>query len=131
MNPYRKGVPMYELSRRQLLAAAGVGVAAMALAACGSDEGDSDSEKGPDYSANREGAMAKYVLGDQFKATAPLSLSIMMLSNAAYPYKEDWPFLKELAKRTNITLQSTVIPGSDYNQKRSVMISAGDAPLLI
>ncbi len=123
---------MIQLTRRQLLAAAaaGAGAAALALAGCGSDE-DGDPGKGPDLSANREGAMEAYKLGDQFKATAPLTFSIMVLSNAAYPYKADWPFWSELAKRTNITLQPTVIPGSDYNQKRSVMISAGDAPLLI
>jgi putative aldouronate transport system substrate-binding protein len=55
----------------------------------------------------------------------------MVLSNAGYPYKADWPFFAELAKRTNVTLQSTVVPGSDYNQKRSVMVSSGNAPLII
>jgi len=123
---------MYQLSRRQLLtaAAAGAGAAALALAGCGSDD-NGNTNKGPDLSANREGAMDKYAVGDQFKATAPLDFSIMLLSNAAYPYKSDWLFWSELTKRTNITLKPTVIPGSDYNQKRSVMVSAGDAPLLI
>jgi len=123
---------MYQLTRRQLLAAAaaGAGVTALGLAGCSTDD-SKETTKGPDLSANREGAMDKYGVGDQFKATAPLSLSVMVLSNAAYPYKADWPFWSELTKRTNVTLQPTVIPGSDYNQKRSVMISAGDAPLLI
>jgi len=120
---------MYQLTRRQLLAAA-AGATALGLAGCSTDD-TKETTKGPDLSANREGAMDKYGVGDQFKATAPLSLSIMVLSNAAYPYKADWPFWSELTKRTNITLAPTVIPGSDYNQKRSVMISAGDAPMLI
>ena len=120
---------MHNLSRRQVLAGAGAGAAALALAACG--DGSGDSKKGPDLSANRAGAMDKYGVGDQFKATAPLSFSIMMLSNAAYPYKADWPFFQELTKRTNVTLQSTVVPGSDYNQKRSVMVSGGNAPMII
>jgi putative aldouronate transport system substrate-binding protein len=117
---------MYNLSRRQVLV--GAGAATLALAGCSSGGG---STKGQDLSGNREGAMDKYGVGDQFKATQPLSFSIMMLSNAAYPYKSDWLFFKELANRTNVTLQSTVVPGSDYNQKRSVMISAGDAPMII
>ena len=121
---------MYELTRRQLLAAPRRGrhrrPRAGRLRQRHGD--DTDTKKGPDYSANKEGAMDKYGVGDQFKATAPLSLSIMMLSNAAYPYNKDWPFFTELAKRTNVTLQSTVVPGSDYNQKRSVMVSSGDAP---
>lgn len=123
---------MYQLTRRQLLtaAAAGAGAAALALAGCSTDNGD-DTKTGPDFSANKEGAMDAFHVGDQFKATAPLSFSIMMLSNAAYPYKSDWLFFTELAKRTNVTLQATVVPGSDYNQKRSVMVSSGDAPMLI
>jgi len=81
---------MYQLSRRQLLAA-GAGAAALALAGCSSDK-QGDTKKGQDLTANKEGAMDSYGVGDQFKATAPLSFSIMMLSNAAYPYNKDWLF---------------------------------------
>ncbi|HWB35133.1 MAG TPA: extracellular solute-binding protein [Rugosimonospora sp.] len=124
---------MTQVSRRQVLAgAAAAGAAAtIGLGVAGCDSKDDTKKGGQDYSANREGAMDKYGVGDQFKATQPLSFSIMMLSNAAYPYKADWPFFTELTKRTNVTLQSTVIPGSDYNQKRSVMIAGGDAPMII
>ncbi|GAA5187147.1 extracellular solute-binding protein [Rugosimonospora acidiphila] len=122
---------MHQLSRRQLLAAAGAaaGAAALGLSGCGSD--DSDSKKDKDLSGKREGAMEKYGVGDQFKATKPLTFPIMMLSNPNYPYNKNWLFLTELAKRTNVSFNPTVIPLSDYNQKRSVMISAGNAPLII
>jgi len=114
-----------------LAGGAGVaGAAALALAGCSSGDGK-DSKSSKDLSGKRAGAMDKYAVGDQFKATQPVSFTIMMLSNAAYPYKEDWPFLAELTKRTNVTLKSTVVPGSDYNQKRSVVISGGDAPMII
>jgi putative aldouronate transport system substrate-binding protein len=113
-----------EVSRRKFLLGAGA-AATLALAGCGSG----GSNKNTDLSGKKDGAMDKYNVGDQFKATQALSLSIMVLSNAAYPYKADWSFFTELTKRTNITLQATVIPGSDYNQKRSVMVSAGNAPL--
>ncbi|MFC7485082.1 extracellular solute-binding protein [Luedemannella flava] len=120
---------MSTLSRRQVLAAAGVaGAAAVvggALAGCDSEE------SGGNLDDKRAGAMEKYAVGDQFKATEPITLPIMLLSNAAYPYKKEWLFFSELTKRTNVTLEPTVIPGSDYNQKRSVMISAGDAPAII
>lgn len=120
---------MTEVSRRQLLAAgAAAGAAMLGLAACG--DGGSD-KKGQDLSKNKAGAMDKYGVGDQFKATEPLKFSIMMLSNPGYPYKADWPFFKELTKRTNVSFDATVIPLSDYNQKRSVMISAGNAPMII
>ncbi|MEV4517905.1 extracellular solute-binding protein [Dactylosporangium sp. NPDC049525] len=117
---------MYQLSRRQLLAGVGAAAAAMALAACGGDE-----DKADDLSANKDGAMDKYGVGDQFKATTALSFPIMLLSNASYPYKADWLFWNELTKRTNVKLEPVVVPGSDYNQKRSVMISGGEAPLII
>jgi putative aldouronate transport system substrate-binding protein len=117
---------MYQVSRRQVLAAAGA--ATLALAGCGSG---GDSKKDKSLSANRDGAMDKYGVGDQFKATKPVSFTIMMLSNPNYPYKSDWTFFTELAKRTNVSFQPTVVPLSDYNQKRSVIVSAGDAPMII
>ncbi|GAA0569632.1 extracellular solute-binding protein [Paractinoplanes ferrugineus] len=116
---------MVQLSRRQLLAAAGAAAVA-GLAAC--SDGDSDSGN---LDGKRAGAMDGFKAGDQFKATEPLKFSIMLLSNQAYPYKADWPFWAELTKRTNVTLEPVAVPGSDYNQKRSVMVSAGNAPLLI
>ena len=118
---------MTAFSRRQILLGS-AGIAAAAVAGCSSN---SSSKQTDNFKANRVGAMDKFGVGDQFKATAPQSFSIMLLSAATYPYKADWLFWSELAKRTNITLQPTVIPGSDYNQKRSVMVSAGDAPMII
>src|SRR5439155_12161274 len=99
----------------------------LALAGCSGG----GTTKTDNLSGNRAAAMAKFGIGDQFKASEPVSFSIMLLSSASYPYKADWPFWSELAKRTNVTLQPTVIPGSDYNQKRSVMVSAGNAPMII
>jgi len=115
---------MYQLSRRRLLAAA-AGAAALTVAGCSSSD-DSDGAK-----SNKTGAMDKFGVGDQFKATEPVTFSIMMLSNAGYPYKADWPMLTELTKMTNVKLDATVVPGSDYNQKRSVMIGGGSAPMII
>lgn len=121
---------MQQVSRRQLLAVAGAaaGAATLGLAGCGSDKGSSGSQ---DYAKNKDGAMEKYGVGDQFKATTALTLPIMMLSNPAYPYNKDWLFFQELTKRTNVTFDATVIPYADYNQKRGVMVSAGNAPFII
>src|SRR4051794_37828099 len=114
---------MHRISRRQLLAGAGAAAATAALAACGDD----GSKKSDNLSGNKVGAMDKYGVGDQFKATEALTFPIMLLSSATYPYKSDWLFWSELTKRTNVSLTPTVVPGSDYNQKRSVMISGGNA----
>jgi putative aldouronate transport system substrate-binding protein len=116
---------MSHLSRRQVLAAAGA--ASLGLAGCSSG----GSTKTDNLSGNRDAAMDKFGVGDQFKATAPVNFPIMLLSSATYPYKADWMFWSELQKRTNVTLTPTVVPGSDYNQKRDVMVSSGQAPMII
>lgn len=118
---------MSHVSRRQFLAAAGA-LTTVALAGC-SDSGGSDKDN--DLSDKRVGAMDNYTVGTQFKATEPLTFSIMMLSNPGYPYNKNWEFFKDLTKMTNVSFDATVIPLSDYNQKRSVMISGGDAPMII
>jgi putative aldouronate transport system substrate-binding protein len=116
---------MSQISRRQLLVGAGAATT-LALAGCGGGSDDST-----DLSGNKVDAMKHFGVGDQFKAAKPVTFSIMMLSNPGYPYKKNWLFFSELAKRTNVSFDSTVVPYSDYNQKRSVMISGGDAPMII
>lgn len=105
------------------------GVLGLGLTACGSsssaDQGNGDLTK------NRVGAMENYTAGDQFKATEPLSFSTLFLDQAHYPEKKDWLLWSEITKRTNVTLQPTVVPNSDYDQKRSLLIGSGQAPLLI
>ncbi|RKR86412.1 carbohydrate ABC transporter substrate-binding protein (CUT1 family) [Micromonospora pisi] len=117
---------MVQLSRRQLLVAAGA--AAVSLAGCG-DGGESTQNQ--DLSGNREGAMTQYGVGDQFKATAPISFSLLYNNHPNYQLKEDWLFWTELAKRTGVTLEKVAVPLSDYEQKRSVLVGAGDAPFIM
>jgi putative aldouronate transport system substrate-binding protein len=119
---------MHQLTRRQLLAAAG-GAATIVLVGCGSD--DDEGGGGQNLDGKRVGAMEDYGVGKTFKAAEPLTFSIAILDNAGYPYKADWQFFTELTKRTNVKFDPTVIPGSDYNQKRSVMVAAGNAPWII
>ena len=61
--------------------------------------------------------MKNYGVGTQFKATAPLSFSILMLSNPAYPYKANWLFFQDLKKMTNVSLNPTVVKFADYSTK--------------
>jgi putative aldouronate transport system substrate-binding protein len=117
---------MVQISRRHLLAAAGA-AAAVSLAGCDSGDG-SDST---DVNDKKAGSMDGFKVGDQFKASDPLKFSIMMLSNQNYPFNASWPMLTELTKRTNVSFDPTAVPGSDYNQKVSVVVSAGNAPQII
>ncbi|SHM34834.1 ABC transporter substrate-binding protein [Actinacidiphila paucisporea] len=122
---------MNHISRRSMLAigAATLGTAALGLTACSSDSGGGD--KGTDLSKNRADAMDKFAVGDQFKAAEPIAFTTLLNDNPGYPEKGSWLFWSELAKRTNVTLKPTVVPLSDYENKRSVIIGAGSAPFLI
>lgn len=115
---------MVQLSRRQLLFAAGA-AAVVSVAGC------SDDDDQTDLADNRAGAMDEYAVGDQFKATTAVSFSMLYNNHPNYPLKDDWLFWSELKKRTGVTIQPVAVPLSDYEQKRSVLIGAGDAPFII
>ncbi|MFJ4816112.1 extracellular solute-binding protein [Streptomyces sp. NPDC088801] len=116
-----------QLSRRQILAAAGfIGLAT--VTGCGSGD---DGGHGKDLSKKQDGAMKNYRAGQQFKAAEPLSFSVLHNNNPVYPMKDGWLFWKELSKRTGVTLKPIDVPLADYEKKRSVLIGAGDAPFLI
>ncbi|MEV0161389.1 ABC transporter substrate-binding protein [Nonomuraea fuscirosea] len=119
---------MRDISRRQAIIGLSA-FASLALTACGSDS--EAPAKGADMSANKAGAMASYGVGQQFKATEPVSFSMLYNNHPFYPIKNDWLFWQELTKRTNVTITPTTVPLSDYEKKRSLIIGAGDAPLII
>lgn len=120
---------MSHLTRRQLLAAFGAAAAATAtvgLVGCGDD---SDLPK--DLEGKQVGAMKDYGFGKTFKATQDLEFDVMIMSNPAYPYQENWPFWAEQQARTRVKIKPVVVPIADYNTKRTVMINAGQAPTVI
>ncbi|OIA99379.1 sugar ABC transporter substrate-binding protein [Paenibacillus sp. LC231] len=95
------------------------------LAAC------TDKTGGKEAEIQDKGAMETYAVGDAFKATEPFDLSILYSDQPAYPYKQDWMLFAKIKEMTNVTLKPTIVPMSDYSQKRSLLISSGDAPLVI
>ncbi|MEU7841284.1 extracellular solute-binding protein [Micromonospora sp. NPDC049114] len=112
--------------RRAATAAVAALLAASSIAACSEDSSDAK-----DLSENRAGAMADYGIGKQFKASEPVSFSILYNNHPNYPLREDWLFWNELKSRANVTLSPVAVPLSDYEQKRSLLIGAGDAPMII
>ncbi len=78
---------MHQINRRQALITMGV---VLAVAGCGSDEPE---KKADDLSAKRDGAMAAFAVGTQFKATVPVSFSVLYNNHSFYPIKNDWLFL--------------------------------------
>ncbi|WP_255951795.1 ABC transporter substrate-binding protein [Streptomyces odontomachi] len=117
---------MNNVSRRSVLFA--VGASALGLAGCSSS---SDAKEPSDLSKNKADSMKTFNVGDQFKATSPITFSTLYNNNPSYPTKKNWLLWDELKKRTNVTLDTTVVPLSDYEQKRSVIIGSGDAPFII
>ncbi|MGX7674267.1 ABC transporter substrate-binding protein [Plantactinospora sp. DSM 117369] len=117
---------MFQRARRRAAVVA-AGALTLSLVACGSgDDGESE-----DLSENRAGAMAELGVNQQFKATEPVSFSLLYNNHPNYPLKNDWLFWTELNKRTNVTIEPVAVPLSDYEQKRSLLIGAGDAPMII
>lgn len=115
----------FSISRRTLLGGvAGIALAS-SLAAC------SSGGPAPIAAGSKKGSMESFAAGQQFTATEAFSLPILFSDHPNYPFKSDWLFWKHLTEKTNVTLNVTTVPMSDYNQKRSLLISAGDAPFII
>jgi len=66
-----------------------------------------------------------------FHSDKPLTFTMLYNDNPGYPYKEDWLLWQAITDKTNVTLDVTVVPMSDYAQKRSLLISTGEAPYII
>lgn len=115
---------------KRTVAVATAAVLAVSLAACGSSS-DESSGTTDASSLPQAGAMADYGVNQQFKATEPLTFTTLFSDHPNYPMKDDWLLWSELKDRTNVTLEPTIVPMSDYEQKRSLLIGAGDAPLII
>lgn len=114
------------LTRRQLLGALAACAVTGTVASCGSDGDDA-----ADLDGKQTGAMDDYGPGTQFKATQPLTFGLLYSDHPNYPIKDDWLLWQEMTARTDVTLKPTVVPLSDYEQKRSLVIGAGDAPDII
>ena len=115
-------------SRRRWRPAAAAVVASsmLFLAACSGDASEDGAEL-----ENTEGSMTDFAADQQFKATEPLDLSILWTDWPDLPIKDSWRIFDEIEKRTNVTLEPTNIPFSDATEKRSLLLSAGDAPEII
>jgi putative aldouronate transport system substrate-binding protein len=119
-----KGKPM--IRRRDFLGLSALAAFGLVMAGC-----DSDSGSKADTSKARNGAMDSFGLGDTFKATTPLSFTFLFSDQPTYPYKKDWLLFTKMASDNNVTLEPTIVPNSDYEQKRSLLISSGKAPEII
>jgi len=114
------------IRRRDFLGLSALAAFGLVMAGC-----DSDSGSKVDTSKARNGAMDSFGVGDTFKATTPLSFTFLFSDQPTYPIKKDWLLFTKMASDNNVTLETTVVPFSDYEQKRSLLISSGKAPEII
>lgn len=116
------------------------------LIACGGDNGaDNGTDNGGDANGTSEEgesditeddigtehAMENFSAGDTFYSEEPISFSFLYRDHPNYPLDEDWTFYQMLEERTNVTFDNVNAPLSDFPERRSVLIAAGDAPDII
>lgn len=118
------------LARRGSALAAIAVSAALVLAGC-SGGGGSSSDDGPSLEGHTAGAMENFTADEQFTATEPVDFSMLWTDWPDTPITDTWQIFDEIKKRTNVSLDLTNIPFSDATEKRSLLISAGDAPYVI
>lgn len=61
----------------------------------------------------------------------PVTFTMLYGDNPNYPFKADWATLKEMTKDTNVTLNCTVVPESDFATKRTLTLNSGNIPDIV
>lgn len=127
---------MKTIRRRTVATAAAVAALALTVAACSAEDegegtGDGTGEGVETDESQQTGAMADYSAGDTFVATEPISISLLYRDHPNYPLDEEWLFFTHLEENHNVSFDITIAPLSDYEQRRSLLIGAGDAPDVI
>jgi putative aldouronate transport system substrate-binding protein len=127
------------ISRRHLLRGSLLTAAAvpfgMSLAAC--DTGGTGGEAGGgggeaiDLTDKMEGAMEDFGVGTTFVATAPVTFGMLYRDHPNYPYQSDWSFMTHVRDTNNVSFDFVNVPLSDFDQRRNLLLAAGDAPALI
>ena len=124
------------IGRRKAVASAGLAVLALVIAACGSESGDDGSPAdaegdAPELDGQMVGAMEDYDVGTTFVATEPVTFGLLYRDHPNYPYDEDWSILQHLADDHNVTFDIVNVPLSDWNERRNLLVGAGDAPEIV
>ena len=113
-------------SRRTLVGLSAAAFASLGLSACGGSAAED-----VDVASQNVGAMETYEADQQFTATEPITLSILWTDWPESPVTESWQVFDHIEELTNVRLELVHVPFSDSVEKRSLLISAGDAPDLI
>ena len=121
-------------NKKRVLGGMTAGALALTLVACGAGDGGQDGDgavDASDLSGRDVGAMEGYGPGETFVASEPVELSLLYRDHPGYPLQEDWLILETIEERNNVTFDITTAPLSDWDQRRALLIGAGDAPHMI
>lgn len=114
-------------NKRRVIALALSLATVMSLTA-GCSSGDSKSAAGSTSSGSVDDVTMK---DGFFYSKTPVTFTMLFSDNSSYPYNDNWTFFKTLQEKTNVKLDISVVPMSDYNNKRSVLIASGQEPEII
>lgn len=112
-------------TRRSFVGLTATAFASLGLAACGGTSDDVD------VSTQNVGAMEDFAADMPFKATEPITLTMLWTDWPESQVKDTWRLFEHIKDLTDVELKLTHVPFSDHIEKRSLLISAGDAPTLI
>ena len=115
---------MKNKSRRLLAVFLSLATATTLMVGCSStgSNAQNNSKSGSNSTIDKDGF---------FHANSPVTVSMLFSDNQAYPYKDSWQLFNDLKEKTNVTINLTIVPMSDYNSKRSVLIASGQEPEVI
>lgn len=133
MNKSRSTYSRRNVLRGALFTAAAVPFG-VSLAACDTGEvGGGGPEPGEevDLSDKMVGAMEDYGVGTTFVASEPVTFSMLYRDHPNYALKDDWLFLTELEGTNKVSFDFTSVPLSDFDERRNLLVAAGDAPTVI
>lgn len=114
-----------------LVGAAVIGASVMLVACSSNSKSTSNAKAGVINMSSQKGYMKNFKADETFKAASALNLSMMYRDSPNYPVKNSWMLWSELEKNQNVTFKRTDIPLSDYPQKRSTLIAAGQTPEIV
>ncbi|UFU07859.1 ABC transporter substrate-binding protein [Ruania halotolerans] len=106
----------------------------LTLTACSTDDvggGGGDAPDSSDLSDHMVGAMEDYDVGTTFVATEPVTFSMLYRDHPNYAFSEDWSILQDLEENHNVSFDMVNVPLSDWNDRRNLLLAAGDAPDIV